>query len=242
MGIEIIAEIGINFGGNLDLAHNMIRDAAICGADVAKFQLYNVDLLFGINGEDPNEEIYKGVKHTELKKEDIVKLIKWCDEENIEFMASVFDEERFGWLEELKVKRYKIASRTSKLTRDLAEKIAQTGKPCLMALGFNSQPLDSKYNNVKYLHCVSSYPTEYSQINFPKSFKDSIYYGISDHSLGIESSLVAIGRGAKVVEKHVTYDKSSTNPKFDHVCSIDFSELKDLVKYSKLMDKVIKYC
>jgi len=242
VSIEIIAEIGINFGGNLDLAHNMIRESAICGANTAKFQLYSVETLFGKNGEDPNQAIYEGVKHTELKKDDVVKLMRWCDEEGVEFLASVFDEERFQWLEDLGVKRYKIASRTSKLTRGLAEKIAQTGKPCLMALGFNSAPLDLKYTNVKYLHCISSYPTEYSMINFPTSFRGTIYHGVSDHSIGIESSLVAIGRGARVVEKHVTYDKSCDNPKFDHVCSIDFSELKDLVKYARLMDKVVKHC
>lgn len=240
--IEIIAEIGINFGGNLNLAHNMIREAAISGANTAKFQLYSIDALFGPGGEDPNQEIYDGVKHTELSRANVVKLIGWCEEEGIEFLASVFDEERFGWLEELGIKRYKIASRTSKLTRDLAEKIAQTGKPCLMALGFDSKPLDSKYTNVKYLWCRSEYPTEYSRINLPQSFKGSLYEGFSDHSLGIEASLVAIGRGAKIVEKHVTYDKSCDNPKFDHVCSIDFSELKDLVKYARMMDKVVKYC
>lgn len=242
MSIEIIAEIGINFDGNLDLAHNMIREASICGANTAKFQLYSVDGLFGENGEDPNKEIYNGVKHTELKEEDIKKLMRWCKEENIGFLASVFDEERFNWLEKLGVQRYKIASRTSKLTRELAEKIAQTGKECLMALGFDSNPLDLKYSSVKYLWCKSQYPTEYSNMNIPVSFKNTIYSGISDHSLGIEASLIAVARGAQIVEKHVTYDKSANSPKFDHVCSIDFSELKDLVKYSKLINKVVQYC
>lgn len=240
--MEIISEIGINHNGDLNLAHNMIRECAIAGADVAKFQVYDVNALFGSNGEDPSQEIYDGVKHTQLNKEHIKQLTKWCDEEGIEFMASVFDEERLGWLEELGVKRYKIASRTSKLTRDLAEKIAQTGKPCLMSLGFNSHTLDSKYTNVQYLWCKSEYPTEYVNMSLPRSFKDTIYSGISDHSLGIEASLVAVARGAQIVEKHVTYDKSATSPKFDHVCSIDFKELADLVKYSKLMSKITRYC
>ena len=67
----IIADIGINFNGNLALAHNLIREAAMCGADIAKFQLYSPEKLFGKNGEDPNEEVYQAVKHTELKKEDV---------------------------------------------------------------------------------------------------------------------------------------------------------------------------
>ena len=241
--IEIIAEIGINFNNDLNVARNMIRDAAISGANVAKFQLYSPFKLFGPGGEDDNPIIYDGVKGTELKKEDVIKLMKWCDDEGIEFMASVFDFERFKWLEDLGIKRYKIASRTSKLTRDLAETIVKTGKPCLMSLGFNSQPLDAKYTNVKYLHCVSSYPTEYFEINFPETFKNTIYYGISDHSPGIESCLVALSRGAKVIEKHITYNKSGTaNANFDHTCSITFNELAELVKYAKLIEKIVRHC
>lgn len=239
----IIAEIGINFNNDLNVARNMIRDAAIAGANIAKFQLYSPSKLFGPGGEDDNPIIYEGVKGTELKKEDVVKLMKWCNDEGIEFGASVFDYERFSWLEELNIRRYKIASRTSKLTRDLAEAIAKTGKPCWMSLGFNSQPLDAKYTNVQYLHCVSSYPAEYSEINFPTTFKGTIYSGVSDHSPGIESCLVALSRGAVIVEKHITYNKAGTvNANYDHTCSITFDELAELVKYAKLIEKITKYC
>jgi len=65
----------------------------------------------------------------------------------------------------------------------------------------------------------------------------SAYYGFSDHTLGIEASLVAVGRGALIIEKHFTLDKSAEG--FDHICSITPPELADLVKYSKLMSKVI---
>jgi sialic acid synthase SpsE len=237
----IISEIGINFNDDKNVLHNMIRDCAIAGADYCKVQLYNPESLFGENGEDPNEEIYEGIKGSELSKEDVKQIIKWCSEEDIGFMASVFDFQRFDWLREFGTDVYKIASRTSKLSRDLAEAIAQTNKLCYMSLGFNSEPLDSKYTNVKYLWCKSMYPTEYSEMKkMPKSFEDTIYTGISDHSLGIEASLVAFARGAQVVEKHVTYNKlGSAKSNFDHTCSITFDELADLVKYTKLMSKVM---
>lgn len=236
----IIAEAGINFNDDRNVLHNMVRDCAIAGADYFKIQLYSPDTLFGENGEDPNKEIYEGVKGSELSKEDVKQIIQWCKEEDIGFMASVFDFERFNWLEELDVEVYKIASRTSKLSRDLAEAIAQTGKLCYMALGFDSEPLDPKYTNVKYLWCKSQYPTEYSEMKkMPKSFEDTIYTGISDHSLGIEASLVAFARGAQVAEKHVTYSKlGSAKSNFDHTCSVTFDELADLVKYAKLMSKI----
>lgn len=236
--VFVIAEIGINHNGNIHLAHELIRQAAIAGADAAKFQAYSVDALFGPDGEDPNPEIHKGVKPLEFNKEQFAQLKEWCDEEGIEFMCSVFDEERLQWVEDLGVKRHKIASRVSKLNRPLAEKMMATGKECLMSLGFASEPLAESLGNMRYLYCVSQYPTEYSSLQLPLDFGISNYfYGFSDHTLGIEASLVAVARGAKVIEKHFTLSKAT--PGFDHICSITPDELADLVKYSKLMQKVV---
>lgn len=241
--VFIIAEVGINHNGSMPLAHELIRQAAICGADVAKFQAYSVEALFGPQGEDPNEEICRGVKPLEFNKEQFTQLKEWCDEEGIEFMCSVFDEERLEWMEDLDVKCHKIASRVSKLNRPLAQKMIDTGKTCYMSLGFDSKPVDNNPENVKYLYCVAEYPTEYKSLKLPKEFSKeraasyTAYYGFSDHTLGIEASLVAIGRGAQVIEKHFTLNKGL--PGFDHVCSITPDELADLVKYSRLMQKVL---
>jgi len=248
--VFIIAEIGINHNGSMPLAHELIRQAAIAGADAAKFQAYSVDALFGPNGEDPNPEIHAGVKDLEFNYDQFKQCKKWCDEEGIMFMCSVFDEERLQWIESLAVGRHKIASRVSKLNPDLAHRIAKTGVPCYMSLGFNSVRIEddikgdgryfTPYENIRYLYCVSEYPTEFENLELPKTFKHETnrgYYGFSDHTLGIEASLVAVARGAKVIEKHFTLNKAAEG--FDHVCSIDPAELSDLVKYSKLMSKVI---
>jgi len=235
--VEIIAEIGINHNGSMAMAKELIRQAAIAGADVAKFQAYSVDALFGPDGEDPNPEIWKGVKPLEFNKEQFAELKHYCDVENIEFMASVFDEERLGWMEELGVKRHKIASRTSKLARGLAEKIVATDKECFMSLGFDAKPFDRHYYNLKYLYCVAKYPTDYKDLQLPEVFTNTIYSGFSDHSLGIEASLVAIARGAAVIEKHFTLNKGL--PGFDHICSCDPAELKDLVHYARRMERVV---
>jgi sialic acid synthase SpsE len=237
--IDIIAEVGINHQGNINLAHEMIRQAALCGANCVKFQAYSVDKLFHPDyGEDPNEEIWKGVKPLEFNKDQFVQLKKWCKEENVEFMCSVFDEERLEWMEDIGVERHKIASRVSKLNPELARKIISTGKECLMSLGFSAKRLDEDDGDIKYLYCVSEYPTEYSSLHIPKQFgHDYEYYGFSDHSLGIGASLVAIGRGAKTVEKHFTLNKAAEG--FDHVCSIDPIELKHLAAFGREMSKVI---
>lgn len=241
--VLIIMDIGINHDGNMNLAHELIRQAAINGADIAKFQAYSVEKLFGPQGEDPNPDINKCVRPMEFNKDQFAQLKEWCDEEGIEFMCSVFDEERLGWMEDLGVKRHKIASRVSKLNQDLAKKIIATGKETFVSYGFGGQNL--KYDNVKQLWCVSKYPTEYSDLNIPEKFvglstdaEEDCWFGVSDHSLGIESCLVAIGRGAMVVEKHFTLDKSAKG--FDHICSITPNELQDLSKYAKLMSKVVR--
>jgi N-acetylneuraminate synthase/N,N'-diacetyllegionaminate synthase len=238
--VFIIAEIGINHDGSLAKAKELIRQASICQANCVKFQAYSVDALFGPNGEDPNEEIWKGVKPLEFGFEQFAELKKYADEEGIEFMCSVFDEERLGWMETLGVKRHKIASRTSKLSRGLAEKILATGKPCYASLGFNAQPFDTvKYPNCQHLYCVAKYPTAYSELQLPKDFNNSPYVGLSDHSLGIEASLIAVSRGAKVIEKHFTLNKGLQG--FDHICSCDPAELRDLVHYTRRMEKILKH-
>jgi len=122
------------------------------------------------------------------------------------------------------------------------------GKPVYASLGMATiervhSALGSP-KNIKYLFCVSKYPAEYSDYsnqpavyNAP-SLSGTRLYGISDHTLGIETSLVAIGRGAKFVEKHFTLNKALEGS--DHKCSITPDELYDLTKYAKLMDKVIR--
>ena len=103
--MEIIAEIGQNHNGDLELACELIKKAKSCGADVAKFQLYDAKKLFPKEGN----EWYEYNCNTELTFEDIKLLDNVCKDVEIEFMASVFDIKRISWLEDLNVKRYKIA-------------------------------------------------------------------------------------------------------------------------------------
>ncbi len=234
----IIAEIGINHNGNIDLAHELIRQARIAGANIAKFQFYDPAKLFGLDGSHPNAEAFEQAKTVELGFEDARTLKAWCDEESIEFSASVFDMERFEWMEELGMRRYKVASRTVEET-ELCERIIATGKEIFMSLGFwEGEGLPYKTDSVRYLYCVPKYPTDYGDLQLPKSFGDSVYDGFSDHTLGIEASLVAVARGATVIEKHFTLNKGLEGP--DHVCSVTPAELADLVTYARLFEKVLK--
>jgi sialic acid synthase SpsE len=120
-----------------------------------------------------------------------------------------------------------------------------TGKETLVSLGFGAQPFDKKlYPNLKHLYCIAQYPTFKCDVHLPQSFKDSIFSGFSDHSLDIWSSVVALSRGASIIEKHFTLSSGlAVIPGgFDHACSIDFNELKQLVLIAKEIDRVVPFC
>ena len=232
----IIAEIGINHNGNMHLAHELIRQARISGADVAKFQFYDPYKIFGPEGSYPNAEALAQALTVELKADDAKQLSVWCEQEGIEFMASVFDLERFGWTEALGVRRHKIASRAAQDT-ELCAAILGTGKESFVSLGFWPHahvPYDAP--NARYLYCVPKYPCPYEDVHLPASFRDSVYDGFSDHTIGIEASLVAVGRGARVIEKHFTLNKGLPGP--DHICSATPDELAELSRLARLMEKM----
>ncbi len=234
----IIAEIGINHNGNRHLAHELIRQAKIAGADIAKFQFYDPYKIFGPNGSYPNEEALRHALTVQFGFEEAKQFKRWCEEEHIEFMASVFDLERFEWMESLGVTRHKIASRAVE-NADLCKRILATDKETFISLGFWDK-LVAPYqaSNARYLYCVSKYPCEYRDIHLPASFDDSIYAGFSDHTIGIEASLVAIGRGARIIERHFTLNKGLAGP--DHVCSVTPDELSALCQYGRSMEKVLQ--
>jgi N-acetylneuraminate synthase/N,N'-diacetyllegionaminate synthase len=232
----VIAEIGINHNGSLDLAHELIRQAGIAGAEIAKFQFYDPYKIFGPDGSHPDAAALAQALTVQFGLEDARRLKAWCDDEGIEFMASVFDIERFEWMQELGVSRHKIASRAVH-NEELCRRILDTGQDTFVSLGFWDRPaVPYTAPNAQYLYCVAKYPTDYCDLRLPRSFQESVYTGFSDHTIGIEAALVAVGRGARVIEKHFTLNKGLPGP--DHVCSATPEELAHLCRYARLMEKI----
>ena len=222
--MEIIAEIGQNHNGDLELACELIKKAKVCGADVAKFQLYDAKNLFPKEGN----EWYEYNCKTELSFEDVEMLDRVCKEEGIEFMASVFDVKRIRWLEDLNVKRYKIASRSIH-EEHLINAVIETGKPVLISLGMWKQETFPSYSgNISYLYCISKYPTPLKELDFSK-IDFSSYAGFSDHTEGVVAPITALARGAKIIEKHFTIDKTMHGP--DHSGSMTPQELTEICNY-----------
>jgi len=247
MKTQIIAEIGINHNGDLWLATKMIEQAKLCGADVVKFQSYDADkLLFKDNFSASDWEAIK--VSSNLRYPDLFQLRSVCSDVGIEFMCSVFDVQRLDWLLRLNVKRFKIASR-SIYDKAFCEAIMRVckdfNKEYLVSMGwldraneFEEAKLNtcdrlSQGGRVKFLKCVSKYPTLLSDVELDdRSFitgHGHRYSGFSDHTIGISASQIAIAYGAKYIEKHFTFDKGASGP--DHKCSIESSELKALCKF-----------
>jgi len=234
MTIEVIAEIGINHNGDMGLAKNMIWSAKGCGADVAKFQIYDPRRVLDQNHPDLKGH-WDTILKTELTRDQVIMLKEECDKAGIEFLASVFRPEVVEWTEAIGMKRYKIASR-SIYDEPLAKAIAETGKPVIISYGMwkpSQFPAIFKYKSGPKigLYCISKYPTPLEDIKFidwiGPIFSDvGCFHGFSDHTEGITASVVAMSLGAKVIEKHVTYDKTFEGP--DHACSITFHELRQL--------------
>lgn len=240
--VKVIAEIGINFMGNMNIARKLIADAKEAGASMAKFQWYSVFDLFGDQSKKTySKDIYDNVREFELDEGKIEQLMRWCEADDIEFGCSVFDMERFLKLDSMGVKSHKVASRVARFDRDLAIAMLKTGKPTYVSLGFDSEPFDtSMYSNCMHMYCVAKYPSEYSDFQIPKSFSDSMYYGFSSHAMTPYPSMVAIARGAKCVEVHFTLDKSMAAMKggYDHICSLNKKELTQLCEFAQHSSKI----
>ncbi|MBU0507937.1 N-acetylneuraminate synthase family protein [bacterium] len=232
--IEIIAEIGQNHNGDMCLARDLICAAKEAGADVAKFQIFDARALFSKNGNPWYEYNLK----TELTERQVVELAAECRRVGIEFMASVFDPVRVGWLEELKVKRYKVAS-CSIRNEKLLQALTATAKPLIVSLGQWNEPrfpaiaTDAR---VDFLYCVSKYPTPLSDVHL-SGVDFTRFAGFSDHTVGINASVAAMARGARIIEKHFTLDRNTYGP--DHICSMSPEELRDLCRIRNELRQIL---
>lgn len=216
--LKIISEIGVNHNGDFRLIEELIRQSSIGGADFAKFQLYNSKRVFGDDSRSKNEFTFEQVK--------TIKNI--CDSYNIEFFASVFDEEKLDWCLQLEVKHLKIASRTVIKEKELSNLIIRTGIKTFVSLGqWKEENLPFMNENVYYLNCISKYPTSILDLkNSDYKKYDNKVIGLSDHSYGIANCLYHVSLGANVIEKHFTLNKASQGN--DHIGSMNLEELKQL--------------
>jgi len=259
MSILIIAEIGVNHNGNIQLAKEMISAAKSCGADIVKFQTFSAERLAGIDTpkvpyqmrtSDPVESHFNMLKKLELSTDAHKEIKEFCDQLKIEFCSTPYSYEDAVFLNCLDVTRFKVAS-ADIIDRKLHEYIAETGKECLMAVGMATmdeisatlQLYESRgvKDRVVVLPCVSAYPADPSDVNI--SVMDTLRnqfhcrVGYSDHTTGLECATAAAALGACVIEKHFTLDKNMSGP--DHAASSTPAEFAALVKAVRIVEQAL---
>ena len=239
----IIAEIGINHGGDLDLAKKLIESAARTGADAVKFQTYLTEKR--VPKDSP---IFDILKKCELPFESFLELKLYSEKFNIDFFSTPFDSESVDYLESIDVKLYKIASFDIVNTK-LLKKIAKTNKPIILSVGMsNLGEINEAYNIIKsfneklaLLHCVSSYPTveKDSNLSVISRLKESFdcIIGHSDHTNDIQVPLYAACCGAQILEKHFRIDENMDC--VDAPVSITEMQMKKLVDETRRIEKIM---
>ncbi len=243
----IIAEIGVNHEGSLEKAKELIGLAKEGGANAAKFQTYKADTLASVNSpaywdrtkeKTANQhELFQ--KYDSFNEKDYIALFQHCQDVKIDFLSTPFDADAVDFLDPL-MSFFKVAS-ADITNMPFLRKVVSKGKPVLLSTGasnlkeINEAVSELKNHGAKdicLMHCILNYPTEDQNANLDmilglKETFPELVIGYSDHTLPDAEMLVltaAYLKGAMVIEKHFTYDKSL--PGNDHYHAMDVDDLK----------------
>ena len=240
----IIAEIGINHRGDIEIAKKLIDSAVRSGADAVKFQTYLTEKR-ALKG---NIEMFDLLKNLELPFEAFKELKDYSNKQKIDFFSTPFDKESVDYLNNIGVDFYKVAS-FDLTNHKILNEIAQTGKPVIMSIGMsNLKEIDEAYNILKkgtkkiaILHCISSYPTIEKDSSLSNLYKLQDRYseciiGQSDHTNDIKVPIYAAAAGAQILEKHFKIDDNFEC--VDSVVSITESQMKKLVDEIRNLEKI----
>ncbi|MFQ5955886.1 MAG: N-acetylneuraminate synthase family protein [Kiloniellales bacterium] len=230
----VIAEAGSNFNQSLDTAYRLIDAAADAGADAVKFQLFRAETLY-----PKGTEGYRTFKAVQLNPDWVEGLDRHAREHGIPFLASAFDAPSVDVLESIEVRAHKIAS-SEATNRPLLAYMATKGRPILLSTGMCDmvdvhEAVDlcvaSGNDRIALLQCGTVYPLPPRAANlkvmdlFRETFGGPV--GFSDHTLGIAAAVAAVARGAAVIEKHFTLDRTAKGP--DHAYALEPADLKRLI-------------
>ncbi len=249
MSIFIIAEIGPNHNGDINIALKMTDRLAAAGVNSVKFQISRPEHLHSLDSmkakyqkEGANlGDAMTMSKKLNLSRAEHKRLAEHCRQLGVEYMCTAFDLDSLRFLnEEIGVTRFKVAS-GELFSIDTLEYISKETKPIILSTGMASDAditsaLDilQFYGNppITLLHCVSNYPAPMKDVNMLRMIGLSETFGLpvgfSDHTIGNDAAIVSAALGARIIEKHVTLDKSMPGP--DHKASATIEEFEQLVK------------
>ncbi len=255
--VFVIAEIGINHNGDIEIAKKLIDEAKIAGADAVKFQKRTTKDILTKEGLDKPYNSPHAYAETygahrdklEFGEAEYKELKKYCEEKGILFFASVWDEKSSDFMEELGIDAYKIPSADT-INIPLLEYVAKKGKPMLLSTGMNTdEEIEASVRTVLahnskiiIFHCLSLYPSpeEKIQMNFMDTLREKfapLPVGYSGHEIDLLPTLVAVAKGAHIIERHFTLDKTMKGG--DHAGSLIPSELKELVTSIRRIENIL---
>lgn len=245
----VIAEAGVNHNGDLARAKKLADAALACGADAVKYQTFVAENLVSKGAAKAEyqkkatgaaESQLEMIRGLQLSADAHRELAAHCAKIGITFLSTPFDEASADFLDGLGVPTFKLPS--GEITnKALLQHVARKGKPMILSTGMSTlaEVADAvrwirevSTGSLTLLHCLTEYPAPVEQVNLRAMDTMREHFGLpagySDHTPGIEISVAAAARGAAVIEKHLTLDKSLPGP--DHAASLDPAEFASLVK------------
>ncbi len=242
----VIAEIGNNHNGSVELARKLVDEAVAAGADCAKFQMRSMGQLYRNAGDasDASEDL--GAQYTldllskfQLSVPDMLSVFDYCKSRKILPLCTPWDTDSLAVLDRYGMPAFKLAS-ADLTNHDLLEALAKTGKPVICSTGMSNEAeiIDAvrilRRLNAQFvlLHCNSTYPAPFKDIHL--HYMDRLRQigdcpvGYSGHERGISVAIAAAARGAKVIEKHFTLDRTMEGN--DHRVSLLPDEFRAMVQ------------
>lgn len=241
----IIAEIGINHNGSIDVAKKLIDIAAVAGCDAVKFQKRNPDVCVPEHQKNVMRETpwgtmtYLEYKYkVEFGKTEYDEIDSYCKEKGISWSASPWDLDSLNFLSQYDIPFIKIPS--AMLTNyELLKSARDTGKKIILSVGMSTEEeIDSAVKILKYskdfaiLHCNSTYPAPIEELNLSaiktlqEKYKCEV--GYSGHEFRLGTTVAAVYLGASIIERHITLDRTMWGT--DHMSSVEPQGLIKLVK------------
>jgi N,N'-diacetyllegionaminate synthase len=246
----IIAEAGVNHNGDIELAKQLVDEAAVAGADLVKFQTFNatrqvthsaIKANYQKQTTDSSESQHSMLQRLELTEAMHHELIAHCASRQIGFFSTGFDIQSVNLLVRLGQEHFKIPS--GEITNlPYLRYLGQLGKKIILSTGMSTlSEIESAIEVIELagtprcmitvLHCTTEYPTPMAEVNLRAMQTISAAFGVdtgySDHTQGIEVSIAAVAMGASIIEKHFTLDRKLPGP--DHQASLEPAELKAMV-------------
>lgn len=246
----VVAEIGINHNGDIDLAKRLISVAVGAGCDAIKFQKRTVDVVYTAEELAKPRESPFGATNGDLKRglefdfEEYQEIDRYCREVKMPWFASCWDEASVDVIARFDVPCFKIAS--ASLTDDnLLRHTRATGKPIVLSTGMSTvEEIDRAVKilgnkDLVILHACSTYPAYYEELNLNaiQTLRDryQVPVGYSGHETGIPSSVAATVMGACMLERHITMDRSMWGS--DHAASLEPNGITRLIRDIRLIEK-----